>query len=530
MTTVETRKCTRCGQVKPVTEFYVDRRPTAGGYTFWCRKCGKIPTTEKTRRLNKPAVWRGFKMASVITKVDLEEAPPELRPYQKDGISFLSNKKRAILADVMGTGKTCQALLAARYSSCRKVLVVCPKSVEAVWVTEIRKWLGHMVPVVVVSGQPHQRLGSIDDWKQLPAGLDIQIMITHYELLKEIPKEWDCIIFDEAHRLRNRKTQRFERAKTFYSTHMFFLTGTPIVKHPSEIITYLMLLRPQEFKHYWPLVKRYFAIIQTQFGMEISAYPKDPAEFRSLVSTVLLRRDKKTALPGLPEKVRLLVPLEMHPKQEKLYVQIAKELLAELPGGRLLLVPAEIAKLVRLRQILVTPRLIGSDAPSASLSRLKELAEDAKDVEESLVVYTPFRMAVTYIQEVLKSVGVTSTHIVGGMKQWQLASNVERFQRGEVDAIVGTIAVAEGFSLARSKRVVFLGADWTPSTNEQAEDRVHRIGQEYPVTVEYFHHPDTMEDHLMAIVNGKAASAGVVLDAKKLLLGNRVLEETWNRS
>jgi len=424
---------------------------------------------------------------------------PDLRPYQPFGIDFLA-RRNAMLADPMGSGKTCQAILAAEKTAGHsRVLIVAPVSALEVWQDELATWAPHRSQLVY-RGTPKER-------EKLRAQIyldDVERVITNYEMMSELTGKIDyhTLIFDEAHRLRNRKTQRYRNAKECVkrSSHLIMLTGTPTVRHPVDIVPPIQLVSGE--RSYWRIVQEYFDVHVGKYAWEIGDV-KDPAAWQAFLADKVLRRDRDELLPGLPKCVTRNLHLEMTPKQRQIYDQIARELYYQQSDGMIRLVPGVLAQITRMRQLLVCPRVLGIDDDGAAITLAREIAADTADVDQALVVFTPFVKATPYIAQALKLGGLKPAVITGQTNRAEYNRNITAFQIGEIDAIVATVQISEGFSLNRARRILFLGCDWNASANEQAIARVHRPGVSGTVLAEYIVHAGTIEKHVMDVVGLK---------------------------
>jgi SNF2 family DNA or RNA helicase len=223
----------------------------------------------------------------------------------------------------------------------------------------------------------------------------------------------------------------------------------------------------------------------------------------------MIRRTKTEVEKDLPPKTRQALPLEMTPKQKSLYNELSEEILAELPeSGQILPIPGILARIMRLRQCLVTPRLLGENELGASLTALKEFRESTS---EHLAIFTSFRKAIPHIQEVAPTTYV----IKGGMTPNEIRTVVESFQSAPPNTNVSIIVIiqsAQSFTLSKAHSGVVIGPDWGCVMMKQAEDRLHRIGQTNPVHINYFLHKDTVEDKVVKALNRGEKNVFDILD------------------
>ena len=156
----------------------------------------------------------------------------ELYPYQKIGQAYIKDHKYVIIGDVMGLGKTIQAISV--MEEVRQVVVVCPAMLRNIWVSEVKKFTE--LSICIVKGKAH-------DYSEVP-----RILVVSYEGLKHIPKDLkpDMVVFDEAHYLKNAKAARTQTAHEFIWSlrpkYCVCLSGTPIRNNVGEFFSLLKLM------------------------------------------------------------------------------------------------------------------------------------------------------------------------------------------------------------------------------------------------------------------------------------------------
>ena len=196
---------------------------------------------------------------------------------------------------------------------------------------------------------------------------------------------------------------------------------------------------------------------------------------------------------------------------------VAEEWMAELPDGRLVLTPTVLSRLTRLRQVLISPELIGANQPSAAIEAVQDWAKDIKETGQTAVIFTQFTGAIPVLERVLSAYKLRTTAIVGGMTAEAIGQAANAIQSGEADILLASIGVAEGYTVTRASQALVIGPAWNTTENEQAEDRLHRFGQTNEVTITYLMYPGTVDDQVMAILDGKLSLAKPVLDARQFV-------------
>jgi len=483
----------------------------------------------------------------LISQKEKEDAELEtalndtLYDFQRVGTSFLSQTDGAILADDMGLGKTIQSLAAVDELELEQVLVVCPASLKLNWGQEIEKWLPDYT-YKVIDGSKKKRVEGIEEaledgtnfiivnYAMFRGGAKAKKDIT-CPLFKVLDREWDAMIIDEAHRFKNRKAQQtkggYRVAKK--AKKVYHLTGTPIMNKPDEIWSLLHMMDPERYSSYWRFVRQYCDIYDNGWGKEIRG-AKNPAEFREMLEPMMVRRTKQEVLSDLPEKTVKQQFVELEGKQRKLYEQMERDMVAKFSEEEEIAAPIVLAQLTRLKQIAVSPGLITDEFSdkSAKVEALMDILEDAGD--QKVVVFSQFQGAVEYVASILDSKGIEYGKLHGGVSQEDRDRAIKKFQNDpDCKVFLASIkAGGLGITLTAGSICVFLDKDWTPANNNQAIDRLHRIGQENNVTVIELLAKDTVEEYIEQLLNEKQKTFDSLIEGditgKEVLLN---LQERW---
>lgn len=462
----------------------------------------EFPDLQLTERAN---AWGGEKRAEWAHRLAAKESAVQadsLYPFQQNGVAYLSMGARALLADEMGLGKTVQAITALRSvkSYGLPAVVVATNSMLHKWKEEFNKWAPELT-VNVVSGTAAQRK------KLLAPGADVYILgwstvryhsrlapfgsITLSEV-ERTPKELDVlspktVIVDEAHRMVDPKAKQTRAVWNLqsYARYRWSLTGTPITNSPENIWSILHGLAPEEFPSRSGFLDRYCLAGSNYFGgLEVFGLrPEHREELFSVVDSFMLRRTKAEVLPQLPPKVYTTRYAELGKPQRQAYNNMREHLLADVEGG-IILADNPLTQLTRLLQIAAATPVVDESGnvvalarPSAKLDTLYEIIDEAPN--EPLVIFTQSRKFADLVLDDLRSHNLRVGSVTGTVTGEARAAVVREFQEGEVDYIVCTLgAGGEGITLTRASTVVFLQRSFSMVQDRQAEDRLHRIGQE----------------------------------------------------
>jgi len=418
----------------------------------------------------------------------------KLRNYQRVGANFLHKTKRAILADDMGTGKTLQAITACEETGSDRILVVCPASLKWNWFDEIAKWTDSKA--TLVAGTKAKRVKTIEEFTG-------KYLIINYEALRLHPEladmEWGAIVFDEAHKLKNRKAKQTKAAKKLKSDYMFLLTGTPMLNRADELWSLLNSLYPKEYSSYWRFVDRYCQVYHNGFGKEIVSGTKKQQELlRQEIAPLMIRRTKKDVLVELPDKVQVRHVVELSGEQKKIYKQMEKDAFVKLSESDVVAAPVVVAQLTRLRQIAVSPELLSHDiTQSAKFDELMDIIQENKG-EHKIAVFSQFRQGIELFGKRLDEAGIDWVSVTGTVSEEDRRENTRKFQEDPNTRIMLATIEAAGLGLTWTSAdiAVFLDRHWTPAINQQAEDRLHRMGQKNAVTIINLVAKDTVEERI----------------------------------
>lgn len=424
-----------------------------------------------------------------------------LDPYQRVGVRFLVDARRAILADDVGLGKTAQSIRAALEVEGKHVLVVVKKSLIYNWIVGIKDWANEDTFVLTTRNTlPHP----------LP-----RFVVTNYEVvvrrLEELrAQDFDVLIVDEAAAIKNRKAQRSKAMHRIAKDvpYVWLLTATPAQNSPDEIWSLLHCLYPERYSSYWRFVERHCKYEHNFFG-GIDIYGvKDPKALAEELAPIMLRRDK--SILNLPPLTFETVWVNLEGEQRRIYRDLRTKFLTVLDNERIVTAPSVVAQITRLRQVVCTPALIGGPDESAKTDALLELLEDLTP-NHKVLVFTTFAEYVRNLLPKLQDFGVVS--ITGADSMTARAEAVQRFTSDPGRRVfIGTVqAAGEGLNLQVADVVIFMDKSWVPDENEiQAIGRAHRRGQKNPVHVISITAARTIDEYIEEVLKQKKTTTEAV--------------------
>lgn len=416
-----------------------------------------------------------------------------LYPFQKEDASKMLEGPKLMNGSEMGVGKTETTIKVMQDIGGKRNLIVAPGGMVLEWKERLKRY-----------GEGDVALPSSNGYRLDTSHFKHKYLIVNYEMLRvpnrrkrkwvasnyidvlEIPP-WDCIIFDEAHRLKNPDAQQTKGARRLAvkNGRVHLLSGTIFLNFPNELWSPLDMLHPGEFGDYWEFAKEYCSIIPGQFGPRIVGVRKKRLpELREILSKMMIRREKVDVLGWLPDKTYREIPLTMHASIRSSYDELEKELFTLLDNGESIWAKSSLALLMKLRQLSLDSRLLGGDEPSTITSVLLELVDDIVKSGKQVVVFSWFASYLELLAKMLRRNGRT-VEIISGRERDEAVRRDRRlrFQNGEAEVLLGSIETAVGYDLTAADICIFTDRYWVPMKNVQAEDRLHRIGQKGNVLV-----------------------------------------------
>jgi SNF2 family DNA or RNA helicase len=457
----------------------------------------------------------GFDIEPAIRKGADRKAPPPkhkypegLYPFQRIGVDYLyAVNGRAILADDMGLGKTITSLAYVRMFG-GKLLVVCPANVVYKWDEEVAKWIPDATRQVVDSG------------KTAVADNDVTIMsyammVSHFDALNEIP--FQVVIFDEAHYLKGRKTQRGRAGKALVKNgipKVLMLSGTPFENRPDELFPLANAVDPAGFANFFQFAKRYMG---AEYIDGMWYFPPglvtNQDELHERLRHIMIRRTKKQVEIDLPELTRSYVPVELTNKAA--YKAAIRDITTWLKGkDRSVLNPTHV-----LTRLNVLRQVVGEGKAKAAI----ELAEDVLQGGKKVVLFAHHKEVIITLAAGLAAYGVKL--ITGETPQKERQANVHLFQDpdSKIRVMICSTAGSEGIDLFAASDVIMVERQWTPAKEEQMEARLHRMGQKNSVTAWYIVAKGTVDEKLNKVVRLKRETIGKVIDQDEII--EAVLED-----
>lgn len=478
--------------------------------------------------------------------------------FQKAGIEYMLRRGHNLLADEPGTGKTVQSLgVFTNTPHAKSLLIIAPASLKYNWLREARKWIRKGQTVGLTETKAKTAKTPLTHlWP------DKDVVITTYDMLEQYRTQihervWDLMICDEAHLLSNPKAIRTRnvfgggrgknRVEAIPTKRSIFATGTPILKRPIDLWPILQRCDPSGLgADYMHFIRRYCGAFQNQFGwITDGADNLDELQFK-LRSTCMLRRQKKDVLKELPSKIRQIIELppegtrklvkkefevfeknlerltsvnEEREYSEDVFKTVSLEVLSQF-------VDEATARAVKYSSVhdqeyeledymklhFEAMALAREEIGLAKVPMVLEYVRRLIDNDEKVVIMCVHKAVAYELQRHFKNCAV----VTGKVSAKKRDSEVHRFQSDSgCNVFIGNIAAAGvGITLTSAANLVFAELSWSPAEMEQAEDRIHRIGQIESAHIHYL------------VIRG-SMEAGII---DKLIEKQEIINKALNKS
>ena len=441
-------------------------------------------------------------------------------PYQREGIIYGLDKKRLIIGDEPGLGKTLQSIGIVDTDNAYPCLVICPSSLKINWQREFEKFTDKSAIVLDNAVRT--------TWPYLLSMGMHQVAVVNYESLRKY-FVWDIkggksfrlkdvvfcpqirmfksVIIDESHRVKDPSAQQtiFTKGITTGKEYVILLSGTPVVNRPEDLVSQLSIMgRLQDFGG------------RTKFVADYCTDPKDkkaePAVPLSVLSNQLyancmIRREKAKVLPQLPDKTRVDLYVDISNAPE---YNLAAADLAEYLRQYTECTDWEIRRKMRM-EALVRFMTLRQLATLGKVAQAVDFIRTFLSSGKKLIVFCSLHEVVDALVKAFPG----SVTVTGRDSAVSKQASVDAFQNNpDTMLIICSIkAAGVGLTLTASSNVAFVELAWTYADCCQCEDRAHRIGQKDNVTCYYLLGRGTIDHTIYSLIHQKKSIAAEIMNS-----------------
>lgn len=461
-----------------------------------------------------------------------------LRSYQVQGLNWLISLHRngiaGILADEMGLGKTLQTIAFLGYLRYMKkipgpYLVIAPKSTLNNWLREINRWTPE-INAFILQGTKEERSLLVRD-KLLACNFDIavasyEIIIREKSSFRKI--DWQYIVIDEAHRIKNEESLLSQVLREFTSRNRLLITGTPLQNNLHELWALLNFLLPDIFADSQDF--------DAWFSSETTDEDQDKIvkQLHTVLQPFLLRRIKNDVEKSLLPKKELNVYVGMSLMQKKWYKQILEKDLDAVNGAngnkesktRLLNI------VMQLRKCCNHPYLFDGAEPgppyttdehlifnSAKLKVLDQLLKKLKEQGSRVLIFSQMSRVLDIMEDYCYFREYEYCRIDGSTDHEDRIKAIDDYNSPDSTKFIfllTTRAGGLGINLTTADAVVLYDSDWNPQADLQAMDRAHRIGQKKQVKVFRFVTDNSVEEKILERATQKLRLDQLVIQQNRI--------------
>ncbi len=445
---------------------------------------------------------------------------------------------RAILADEVGLGKTIEAGLILKEYIIRglvsKVLILVPASLVLQWVRELNSKFG--IPAIAqkkaYSWSSDIVVASIDTAKRDP----------HKEIL--LDQEYDMLIIDEAHKLKNKKTSNYQFIQKLRKKYCLLLTATPVQNDLGELFNLITLLKPGQLGKQGEFSSNF--VVDKRIA-------KNEGQLKDELSKVMIRNRRGEGPTIFTKRTVRNVNLQLSPEEQALYDGVTSYVKDQYQaaGGNL----SSMLSLVTLQREVCSSR----DAVFVTLVNLtKKMAEDSpqrakiwdlvymikeikantkaektieliREMNEKVIVFTEYRATQEYLLQYFRANDITCVPYRGGMNRGKKDWMMDLF-RGRVQVMIATEAGGEGINLQFCHNMINFDLPWNPMRVEQRIGRIHRLGQKNDVKIYNLSTTGTIEEHILNLLHEKINMFEMVIGGLDVILERFEKKESLEKS
>jgi SNF2 family DNA or RNA helicase len=469
---------------------------------------------------------------------------------------------RGLLSDEVGLGKTIEAGLVLKEYLLRqmvqRVLILTPPGLVEQWREELVTKF-NITDFVTNHDEAFRSLGP-DAWLRFPHVIASLATARRPEHRQVITSEiYDLVIVDEAHHLKNRASVSWKLVNELQKRFILLLTATPVQNSLSELYNLVTVLKPGQLKS--PKEFQRDFVVRGDPRL-----PKNRGLLRELLSDVMVRHSRGQINLQLPPRRAHTIQMVLHAEERQLYDAIADlshRILGDAAltsahrfGVRTLLREAgssaaatrttlrslaDVSGLAAYRSDLLSlaaqADAVERSAKADALTKLLEAQAAGRNTHSKVVIFTQFRATQEMLATHLKQAGIDFALYHGGLTSAQKNQTIRDFSE-HLPVLLSTEAAGEGRNLQFCRVLVNFDLPWNPQRIEQRVGRIHRIGQSQPVDIFNLAAQDTIEEHVLDILDRKLNMFELVIGEMDMILGQlsderdfeEIVTEIWSQA
>ena len=474
---------------------------------------------------------------SVLADYDQLVCLPSLIQIDKHWYQIETAKKvikqfggRAMLADEVGLGKTIEAgLICKEYlvrGMIKSLLVLTPATLVSQWQSELASKFGIDTITTDERQESPEEFWLLND--HIVASINAAKHKSHFDYVTA--RDWDLVIVDEAHHLKNRRTQNWKLVNLIKKRFILMLTATPVQNNLVELFNLLTLLKPGLLKTERMFKREY---ISSKDGR----VPKNPGKLRQLMREVMIRNTRSVVDVKLPKRFASTITVQPTQAESDLYRAIndyirqhqsrAEKGLDKLTRNNLLMRAGSspMAFQNSLKGLLERfdhddLKLLNERAKKIQqCQKATQLVELLQKATQKTLVFINHRPSQTYISQCLDKAGIAHSSFRGNMSLKAKDAAIEAF-REEVPVMLASETGGEGRNLQFANVIVNYDLPWNPMKIEQRIGRLHRIGQTQDVFIFNFCVAGSIEEYILKLLHDKINMFELVVGEIETILGN----------
>ncbi|BAZ47259.1 type III restriction enzyme res subunit (plasmid) [Chondrocystis sp. NIES-4102] len=433
---------------------------------------------------------------------------------------------RAMLSDEVGLGKTIEAALICKEYLARgqikSLLVLTPATLVSQWQVELNEKFA--IPTITTD---ERDCNPEEFWhlnERIVASINTAKHKSHFQYVTE--REWDLVIIDEAHHLKNRRTLNWKLVNAIHKRFILMLTATPVQNNLVELFNLLTLLKPG-------LLNTEAQFKQEYVGSSNGRVPKNPEKLRQLMREVMVRNTRSVVDIKLPKRFATTITVTPQAKERELYEAINQYLRQH---------PKSIDKLTRNNLLMrsgsssvaLTDTIKGLQkrfdhdelafllkraSGMKNFEKAKQLLDLLQKSTQKTLVFVNYKSTMSYLAKYLAKQGIEHTCFQGSMSLKAKDAAIDSF-RESVNVMLASETGGEGRNLQFANTIINYDLPWNPMKIEQRIGRLHRIGQTQDVFIFNFCLANSIEAYILKILHDKINMFELVVGEIDTILGN----------